>query len=264
MAPTSLLLAYVKIRYTLSCVISNKLAGTHGSFSLNPRLFILLQTLLRSQKIQPLCNQANPHSSAKTRGWVSLLTASNRSPSICLSFVFTNLQIPFSATPFFSHPCKNPRGCQPHPLARCPGVSKMPAMNSQSILHQFSVCFAASAVLFPASWTPLFAQDPPQPRPAIIVSGTIRDLAGTPIPDATVFFEEKATSLAIDAKTAPDGTFSFLSLRAGTYVVRARKEGLREAVSGPMELSLGQKKQLDLVLAPKPAHTKKQSKVNSP
>jgi len=104
-----------------------------------------------------------------------------------------------------------------------------------------------------------------QQRPAIIVSGTVRDSAGSPIVDASVFFEEKATAASIEAKTDHEGTFSFLSLRAGSFLVRARKEGLREAVSGPMELSLGQKKQLDLVLSPKPSvHAKKQSKVNSP
>ena len=143
-------------------------------------------------------------------------------------------------------------------------MSKMPAMNSQSMIRLLAVCFAALTALTPTNWAPAFAQTPEaQPRPAIIVSGTVRDLAGTPITDASVFFEEKGTSASIDAKTDHDGTFSFLSLRAGTYVVRARKEGLREAVSGPMELSLGQKKQLDLVLSPKPSvHAKKQSKVN--
>jgi hypothetical protein len=139
-------------------------------------------------------------------------------------------------------------------------------MNSLSIIRLLTVCFAALAVLFPASGTPVLAQAPPmQQRPAIIVSGTVRDSAGTPIVDASVFFEEKATAASIEAKTDQDGTFSFLSLRAGSYLVRARKEGLREAVSGPMELSLGQKKQLDLVLSPKPSvHIKKQAKVNSP
>jgi hypothetical protein len=143
----------------------------------------------------------------------------------------------------------------------------MPAVHSSSTIRPLSVCFAALTAFFPASSAPASAQTPvAQPRPAIFVSGTVRDAAGTPIPDATVFFEEKATSVSIDAKTAPDGTFSFLALRAGTYLVRARKEGLREAVSSPMELSLGQKKQVDLVLtSPKPsAHSKRQSKVNSP
>lgn len=145
-------------------------------------------------------------------------------------------------------------------------MSKMPAVNSSPTIRPLTGCLAALATLIAPSWVPAFAQTPvAQPRPAIIVSGTVRDPTGSPVPDATVFFEEKTTSVSIDAKTAPDGTFSFLALRAGTYLVRARKEGLREAVSGPMKLSLGQKKQVDLVLtSPKPsAHTKKQSKVNS-
>lgn len=142
----------------------------------------------------------------------------------------------------------------------------MPAMNFSSTIRPLTVCFVAVAVLSATNCAQVFAQTPtPQSRPAIIVSGTVRDSTGTPIVDASVFFEEKATSASIEAKTDHDGTFSFLSLRAGSYLVRARKEGLREAVSGPMELSLGQKKQLDLVLSPKPSnHAKKQSKVNSP
>jgi hypothetical protein len=145
-------------------------------------------------------------------------------------------------------------------------MSRMPPMQPSSPLRPPAVCFAALAILSATNSTLAFAQAPPaEPRPAIIVSGTVRDAAGTPIPDASVFFEEKATSASIEAKTDRDGTFSFLSLRAGSYLVRARKEGLREAVSGPMELSLGQKKQLDLVLSPKPSvHAKKQSKLNSP
>jgi len=94
-----------------------------------------------------------------------------------------------------------------------------------------------------------FAQTPAaEPRPATTVSGTVRGPDGNPIANASVFFEEKATSASVEAKTGADGTFSFLALRAGTYVVRAQKEGLHEAVSGPLELSLGEKKKIDLVL----------------
>ena len=144
-------------------------------------------------------------------------------------------------------------------------MSKILPMQPSSPLRPLAVCFAALAVLSATHRSSAFAQTPVvQPRPAIIVSGTVRDSAGAPIVDASVFFEEKGTSASIDAKTAADGTFSFLALRPGTYLVRARKEGLREAVAGPWELSLGQKKQLDLVLtAAKPSvHAKKQSKVN--
>jgi hypothetical protein len=112
------------------------------------------------------------------------------------------------------------------------------------------VYFVAIAGLLSIELPTAFSQTPlAQPRPAIIVSGTVRDAVGKPIAGASVIFEEKGTSASIDAKTNADGTFSFLALRPGTYLVRAHKEGLREAVSGPLELTLGQKKQLDLVLS---------------
>jgi hypothetical protein len=137
----------------------------------------------------------------------------------------------------------------------------MRVMKSLATSRPVVVFFGAFAVLL---LTPMaFAQTPsPQSRPVIIVSGTVRDPAGMPIADASVLFEEKATAASIDAKTGPDGTYSFLALRAGTYVVRARKEKFRDASSGPLELSLGQRKQVDLVLTtPKPlANTKKPAK----
>jgi Carboxypeptidase regulatory-like domain len=132
-------------------------------------------------------------------------------------------------------------------------------MNFRSPIRLLATTFATLAALFSTSW----AQAPsPQPRAAVIVSGTVRDSAGMPIADAFVLFEEKATAASIDARTAADGTYSFLALRAGTYIVRAHKEKFRDATSGPLELSLGQRKQVDLVLAtPKPlANTKKPSK----
>ena len=139
----------------------------------------------------------------------------------------------------------------------------MPAMSFLSMIHPLAVSFVAVAALFSTSWAPAFAQTPsPQSRPAVIVSGTVRDAAGMPVADASVLFEEKATAASIDAKTAADGTYSFLALRAGTYTVRAHKEKFRDATSGPLELSLGQRKQVDLVLRPpKPlTSTKKPSK----
>jgi hypothetical protein len=136
-------------------------------------------------------------------------------------------------------------------------------MNFRSTIRPLITTFATVAALFSTSWAPAFAQTPsPQSRPAVIVSGTVRDSAGMPIADASVLFEEKATAASIDAKTAADGTYSFLALRAGTYIVRAHKEKFRDATSGPLELSLGQRKQVDLVLMPpKPlTNTKKSSK----
>jgi tetratricopeptide (TPR) repeat protein len=80
------------------------------------------------------------------------------------------------------------------------------------------------------------------------VSGTVRDPGGSVVADASVFLEEKATDASVEARTKSDGTFSFSVPRTGTYVVRARKAGFQETVSEAMELSLGEKKELELVL----------------
>ena len=101
------------------------------------------------------------------------------------------------------------------------------------------------------------------PRPVITVSGTVHDSAGNPVADASVFFEERATAASVETKTKADGAFSFLALRPGTYTVRAEKAGLRSRASASLLLSLGEKKQVDLVLEPSqqsqlpPPNTKK-------
>src|SRR5258706_16022588 len=113
-------------------------------------------------------------------------------------------------------------------------MSKMPAMShSRKNVGRTMRSCAAAALLLCASASTLAQTPATEPRPAITVSGTVRDSAGNPVADASVFLEEKATSASVGAKTAADGAFSFLALHAGTYIVRAQKEGMRQAVSGP-------------------------------
>ena len=98
-----------------------------------------------------------------------------------------------------------------------------------------------------------FAQTPTaEPRPVITVSGTVRNSAGHPVADVSVFFEEQANAASVETKTEADGTFSFLALRPGTYTVRAEKSGMRAPASASLLLSLGEKKQIDLVLESSP------------
>jgi tetratricopeptide (TPR) repeat protein len=115
--------------------------------------------------------------------------------------------------------------------------------NARKILRS---CAAALALTPFAQAAP--AQTGAEPRPSITVSGTVRDPSGNPIANASVLLEEKATNASVETKTKADGTFSFLTPRAGTYVARAQMLGFREVATGPLELSLGQKKHIDLVL----------------
>src|SRR4029077_4578729 len=118
---------------------------------------------------------------------------------------------------------------------------------------RMSYCVAA-ALLLVLSSAATFAQTPAaEPRPAIIVSGIVRNSPGNPIADASVVFEEKATAVSVETKTKADGAFSFLTFRPGTYTVRAEKAGMRAPASASLLLSLGEKKQIDLVLESPPA-----------
>jgi len=93
-----------------------------------------------------------------------------------------------------------------------------------------------------------------EPRPVITVTGTVRNSAGNPVADASVFLEEKATAASVETKTKSDGTFSFSALRPGTYTVRVEKAGMRSPASASLLLLfLGEKKQVDLVLESSPA-----------
>jgi uncharacterized membrane protein len=107
------------------------------------------------------------------------------------------------------------------------------------------------AVAMLAMIAPAFSQLPaPQNAAAIFINGTVRDCSGAPVPAATVVLEEKTRSESVEGKSLADGTFSFLAMKAGTYVLRAKKQGFREKATPPMELSLGEKKKIDLVLKP--------------
>jgi len=112
----------------------------------------------------------------------------------------------------------------------------------------------AFALLMAVSRATLAQSPAAEPRPVSTVFGTVRNSDGNPVTDASVFFEEKATSASVETKTKVDGTFSFLALRPGTYTVRAEKTGMRVAAPASLLLSMGEKKQIDLILERAPAN----------
>jgi len=109
----------------------------------------------------------------------------------------------------------------------------------------------AAAILLLRFSAVTFAQAPAdKPQSAIAISGVVRDISGAVVADAVLVLEEKATAASVEAKAADDGTFSFRVLHPGIYLVCAQEAGFREAVSDPLELSWGQKRQIELVLSP--------------
>jgi Carboxypeptidase regulatory-like domain len=129
----------------------------------------------------------------------------------------------------------------------------MPAMNRSHIFQQSScrslLVLIALFASFAAAAASAQTQAPPNTQ-AVFIKGTVKDASGALVQEATVTLEEKTRSESVEGKTPADGTFSFLALKDGMYVVRAKKPGFREAVSEPMKLALGDKKQIDLVLKP--------------
>jgi tetratricopeptide (TPR) repeat protein len=111
------------------------------------------------------------------------------------------------------------------------------------------VLAVVAATLMSSSSALAFEQDrPAQLSGDATVQGTIWDVAGKPVAGATVFLEEKGSSTRIETKTNAAGAFVLSAEHAGTYNVRAKKSGWRDAVMGSMVLSPGDKKRVDLVL----------------
>ena len=86
-----------------------------------------------------------------------------------------------------------------------------------------------------------------QPRPAIIISGQVRDAAGAPVADAALSLQENGSSAYVSATTKADGAFTFLVLRPGSYTLRAEKKGISPATASVL-VAEGEKKRVDLVL----------------
>jgi tetratricopeptide (TPR) repeat protein len=123
---------------------------------------------------------------------------------------------------------------------------------SRQIRNRCCVALAALTATFVTFSTArtLTQDSSPSRSGAITVEGTIRDSAGEPVADASVFLEEKGDSTPVATKTNAAGAFILLAVRAGTYSVRAVKSGLRGAVAESLALAPGDKKRVDLILGP--------------
>jgi tetratricopeptide (TPR) repeat protein len=117
---------------------------------------------------------------------------------------------------------------------------------SRILLSFFSLAIALAGL----TCATVRAQNPaPQKSGPIIVQGTVRNAAGEPVKDAAVSLQEKSQDHPQQAKTDAQGKFVFNAREQGVYTVAAEKSGFGKCVIGPLPLSAGQKKQVDLLLS---------------
>ncbi|MGH9742218.1 MAG: carboxypeptidase regulatory-like domain-containing protein, partial [Candidatus Acidiferrum sp.] len=90
----------------------------------------------------------------------------------------------------------------------------------------------------------------PQKPETAAIEGTVKNSKGAPIAGATLILEEKGASKTIEAKTNAEGAYVLKTDHAGIYTVRVGKSGWLDTVADAIQLSIGEKKHIDLVLTP--------------
>jgi hypothetical protein len=99
----------------------------------------------------------------------------------------------------------------------------------------------AAALLLPAS---VFAQ-----FDTATVLGTVKDSSGAVIPGATVTLKNVDTGITATAVTGADGSYQFLNVRVGTYVVRAELQGFSAAEAKDVAVTVSARQRVDLTMA---------------
>ena len=80
------------------------------------------------------------------------------------------------------------------------------------------------------------------------LTGTIRDVSGAVIPNATVKVTNIATGVELIRQTDETGNYNFPSLRSGTYRVTVMREGFSSGVTDNVVLSVGTTRRIDMGL----------------
>jgi tetratricopeptide (TPR) repeat protein len=88
-----------------------------------------------------------------------------------------------------------------------------------------------------------------QPAQLASVRGTIRDLQGNPVPQASVILQRNDSRDNIQAKTDAQGHFLLPKLPDGVYILRATKDGYADAQIPSVFLKPGESKTVDLTIA---------------
>src|SRR6476620_3089653 len=81
------------------------------------------------------------------------------------------------------------------------------------------------------------------------VVGTVRDQSGAVVPDAKVTLTNTATGVSLTRTTTGDGTYEFVTVKGGIYLVSAEKPGFSIALMDNVEVQVAARMRVDLSLA---------------
>jgi len=81
------------------------------------------------------------------------------------------------------------------------------------------------------------------------VVGTVRDTTGGVVPDATVTLLSPETGVEVKRPTADDGTYEFVTVRPGVYVVSTEKDGLAAALVDSVQVQVGSRTRVDVTMS---------------
>src|SRR5262249_53958192 len=81
------------------------------------------------------------------------------------------------------------------------------------------------------------------------VVGAVRDASGATVPDAKITLTSTATGISQTKTSAADGSYEFVTVRPGNYIVTAEKSGFTIAVVDNVEVQVAARMRVDLALA---------------
>src|SRR6185295_1533688 len=81
------------------------------------------------------------------------------------------------------------------------------------------------------------------------VVGTVRDSSGGVVPGATVTLTNTATAASVTRTTNADGSYEFVTVRPGLYVVTAERPGFALALTDNVEVQVAARLRVDLQMA---------------
>jgi len=82
------------------------------------------------------------------------------------------------------------------------------------------------------------------------VVGTVRDSSGAVVPDAKVILLNVQTGVSAERQSDSNGSFEFVNVRIGTYVVTAEKDGFQMALVDTVQVTVGARLRIDLAMTP--------------